>query len=101
MNPRFPVLSPIALITRVTGWVTIGLSILSVLITLSQSQRFASTGTVALLMPAFLGVGAGLLQVIVGEAIGVLFAIEDNTRSTADAVQAKGGEHLPPPERPR
>jgi hypothetical protein len=84
MNKRFPLLSVIAKLLTIFGWLLLVLGGLRV--TLSLIALFATA-------PGFSGVvllsGAavaltGLAAVGAGESIGVFFAIEDNTRASAE-----------------
>lgn len=76
MNKRFPVLSTVAYMLRIVGWLTVACGIIVVII------GFGRGGDYAWLMA---GSGLifnlwGLMTIASGEAIDVLFAIEENTR---------------------
>ncbi len=74
MNSKFPVLSSLATVIRVLGWLTSFGGALWILIAVQEGK---TTPVMAL------GAGVvilGLLVVAFGESIGVVFAIEENTR---------------------
>jgi len=88
MNPRFPVLSTVALVLRIAGWIHVGVACLYGVVVGFLQPLFSSLGTgrsfhASDLLPLVVGLmGAvfGLITVAFGEGIGVLFAIEENTR---------------------
>jgi hypothetical protein len=103
MNKRFPVLSIISILLRVAGWI---LTIVSAVLIVNaglglfsaMTASYASNGLLSLepllgpiavgiailwFATAVFGVVLGLITVAFGEIIGVIFAIEDNTRRAA------------------
>ena len=73
MNSKFPVLSAVSTLLRVLGWLASVGGIIVIYAAFSDGERSA----------ALVGVGivlSGLVVVAFGESIGVLFAIEKNTR---------------------
>lgn len=76
MNKRFPVLSAISSILRFFGWA----------IALIGSIYFLSQKSYGFIV---LNVVTGLFVVAFGESIGVLFAIEENTRTAANRTGIK------------
>lgn len=77
---RFPVLNLVSQLIKVVGWIVVGVGALAAL-----SGGFGMLG----FLPGFvaglvIGVN-GLIVVAAGESIGVLFAIEKNTRDMAQA----------------
>ncbi len=89
MNSRFPVLSTISGILRFAGWVVTAGAVLygllyQGLILPNQPRYHFDTGNAVAIASAVLGAVIGLITVAFGETIGVLFAIEENTRRAAD-----------------
>jgi uncharacterized membrane protein YqgA involved in biofilm formation len=102
MNKRFPVLSIISVLLRIAGWivtivsialaVSAGLGLASAMANnanpsyynpLDLMSVFAVSIAILWLAGTIFGVVLGLITVALGEVIGVLFAIEENTRSAA------------------
>lgn len=83
MNSRFPVLSVFSVVLRVLGWLVLAGGIISSLIQIADLMKCLPNNcsvnipwliqNVALLV-------MGAITVVIGEAIGVVFAIEGNTR---------------------
>jgi hypothetical protein len=84
MNRKFPVLSFVSLLLRIVGWtVVLGAAIyliINVVIEPSQSGHRFGPGNVLNLLIGSAAALVGLITVAIGEAVGVLFAIEENTR---------------------
>lgn len=81
---RFPVLSTIANLLRIAGWILVAVAALygvlaGVLEPMQPGHRF-DVSDVFDLAGGLAGAVVGLITVAFGEAIGVLFAIEENTR---------------------
>ena len=84
MNPRFPVLSVVSRLLRNLGWATVAVACIwgvkeGIVEPLLPGHRFAESDAFQL-VSAVAGAIVGLIVVAIGEAIGVLFAIEENTR---------------------
>lgn len=86
MNPRFPVLSTIALILTWIGWIVLGLGAIDVFLVIigliAKSER--ATDAAAIISIALLA--SGMVLVTLGESIRVVFAIEQNTRAASEAL---------------
>ena len=83
INMRFPVLTTLALIIKIVGWLTVTFGVLyiigAVLIEPNQSgHRYGSEDYMQLAGGLCVGL-FGLAQVALAEIVGVLFAIEHNT----------------------
>jgi|ERR1700685_2761748 hypothetical protein len=101
MNRRFPVLSTVSIVLRATGWLTMGLALVLFIYGFSQTAQldqsialpnssFQLSYLVAIIVASlFVGL-SGLLTVALGESIGVLFAIEANTRRATEGKNARG-----------
>lgn len=77
---RFPMLSMVSQLLRLIGWLTVIGAVIMAMLTLSgQGPVFGDT-TLSWL-GAVLVLTGGMTTVAFGESIGVLFAIEENTRS--------------------
>ncbi|MBU1168318.1 MAG: hypothetical protein KKD44_02015 [Proteobacteria bacterium] len=89
MNKKFPILSIISIIFRIFGWITVFVGLYyfiyqGVIEPNLEGHSFSPQDTIEI----FSGIGSifgGLLSVAFGEAIHVLFAIEENTRKAANA----------------
>lgn len=91
MNRRFPVLSTVSVVLRVTGWLAMCLALVLFIYGLNQTAQLDQSVTLPnsnfqfsyliaiIIVSVFVGL-CGLLTVALGESIGVLFAIEANTR---------------------
>lgn len=85
MNSRFPLLSFVSLVMRFVGWtlVLVG-SYFGVWEGMIEpnlpNHRFTIPGDLEQLLGGVLALWFGLVAVVMGEVIGVLFAIEANTR---------------------
>lgn len=84
-NHYFPVLSVISILLRVLGWFSVISGVLSLFIVLSLVIGDSEKGI--FLISSAVSVLSGLVAVAIGEVIGVLFAIEANTRKAAEAMQ--------------
>ena len=93
MNPRFAVLSVLSVVLRVLGWIVV---LFSVVIGWSTYEAYGGV-TLQFLLSTVPFIIAGLFCVVLGELIGVAFAIEANTRRTAALLsksrQARVGEN--------
>jgi hypothetical protein len=85
MNTRFPVLSLISVLLRLVGWlVVVGAVvylIVNVVIEPSQAGHRWGPGNAMSLLTGGAATLLGLMIVALGEVVGVLFAIEENTRT--------------------
>lgn len=80
VNRRFPVLTTIAKILVIAGWIVTALCGIGVLATIGNINGMLGP------LPVFIclfGALFGVFTVAFGESIGVLFAIEENTRNTS------------------
>jgi hypothetical protein len=101
MNSRFPILSALSAILRIAGllsllgggWLLLGWLAPDVLIDLLKPLRGWS-GLIGLGL-----VANGLAALVTGELIGVLFAIEENTRKSVPP-PTKGGAEASLPSEP-
>ena len=86
-NESFPVLSTVSFILIIFGWVVVAVGVVfTLVVVVGGIDHWRDENWIGLL--AALGViGSGLVQVAVGEAIGVLFAIEKNTSDTAASLR--------------
>ena len=95
MNPRFPLLSVIAMVMRVVGWLYLLPGLLFWLLVIINYFTHSGAG-VGLL---FVGIATfatifGLFLVAAGESIGVFFAVEDNTRAAAEHLRKLADEKI-------
>lgn len=86
MNKRFPILSIVSLILRIVGGIAVVMGLLFAIIAgiiepLLPGHAFGQGDGREILL-GIITVFSGLLWIAFGEIIGVLFAIEKNTRST-------------------
>lgn len=86
MNKRFPVLSMVSILLKVFGWVVVVAGILygayeGVIEPIQPGHRFVNEDALQLMSGLVLSL-IGLLTVAFSEVIGVLIAIEENTRTT-------------------
>ncbi len=97
MNRRFPVLSVVSVLMRVIGWLHLvpGLLFWLVVIISYFTRSPAGVRSLDVGAAAFATV-FGLLLVAAGESIGVLFAIEDNTRAAAEHLFKSASEKITP-----
>jgi hypothetical protein len=97
LNRRFPFLSVVSMIMRVIGWLYLlpGLFFGLVVIISYFIRTPHGMGPFALPAAALAAV-FGLLLVAVGECIGVLFAIEDNTHAAAEHLYKLVSEKITP-----
>jgi len=88
MNARFPVLSILSLLLRLIGGIDIVASV-AIAVVLTNQAFFSGNQpigpytmliTMASILGAVFSAIFGLVLVAIGETIGVLFAIESNTR---------------------
>lgn len=83
INSRFPVLSTVSVILRVVGWLGAILGVIGIVYgivaPMQPGHAFGLDAVAAIALGALL-ILAGLAVVAFSEVIGVLFAIEDNTR---------------------
>lgn len=84
MNPRFPVLSIVSKLLRKFGWAAVALACFygvkeGIVEPLLPGHRFAEHDAFQF-VSGLAGAIVGLIIVAWGEIIGVLFAIEENTR---------------------
>ncbi|MBW2569929.1 MAG: hypothetical protein JRE47_11340 [Deltaproteobacteria bacterium] len=84
MNDKFPVLSFLSILLRIGGWllVIVGLyfAVYEGIIEPNQPGHRFDSGDQMQLITGFIQVISGICVVAFGEIIGVLFAIELNTR---------------------
>ena len=90
MNDRFPILSFVSICLKILGWLFVIFGLLYAVATglIEPNKRGHSFGPEDIIDIAS-GLGIlifGLITAAFGEIIGVLFAIEDNTRRTYNAV---------------
>ena len=92
MNQRFPVLSTVAYMLRIVGWLTVACGIVVII------NGFVRGGNSAWWMAGsgLLSSLWGLITVASGEAIDVLFAIEENTRAACGSVAQAFGSTTKP-----
>lgn len=90
MNSRFPVLSSVATIIRVLGWLTSAGGVLWILGAIQDGKNPAVAAGVGVVI-------LGLLVVAFGESIGVLFAIEENTRRAGGQASQTASADVPSP----
>ena len=95
MHYRFPVLSFISIVLRYVGWliVLIGLYFAvyaAIIESLQAGRRFGSEDSLELAIGLAL-ILFGLIGAASGEIIGVLFAIEENTRNAAQQPESVVG----------
>lgn len=87
MNARFPVLSTLSLVLRFVGWAIVVISGAYAIYQGIVEPNLPRHGFGQEDLLQFLGGAAGMLQgliiVALAELIGVLFAIEENTRRAA------------------
>ena len=88
MNKKFPVLSVVSIILRGFGWlaVIIGLYCLTYygLIEPNRAGHSFGPGNRTEILQGVILSFSGLIVAVFGEIIGVLFAIEENTRKAAN-----------------
>lgn len=85
---KFPVLTAVSGVMRFLGWLLIVLGVAAMAYGLLGSSRFGAFGGFELVViGGVFGILNGLFVVAAGESIGVLFAIEANTREAASRVQ--------------
>src|SRR5438067_1501916 len=99
MNRRFPVLSVVSVLMRIIGWLHL---VLGLLFWLVLAVNYFTTRAAGM-PPLHIAAGAfatvfGLLLVAAGESIGVLFAIEDNTRAAAEHLYKLASDKMIPPK---
>ena len=87
MNSKFPVLSIVSILIRIIGWLSVLAGLYycvyqGIIEPNQEGHTFGSQDQIELLS-GLVGAFGGLITVAIGEAIGVLFAIEKNTRKTA------------------
>lgn len=79
---NFPVLSFVSQLLRVLGWIVVVIGLIAAIVGFANpgfmGNRFAG------MVPGLGAAVSGLVVVAVGESIGVLFAIEANTRAAAE-----------------
>ncbi len=83
-NSEFPALSTIAKITKATGWLLVVVAICLLgyaLIEPTQTGHHWGSGNIILITGSLISVIAGLLVKAFAEIIGVMLAIEFNTRN--------------------
>jgi formate-dependent nitrite reductase membrane component NrfD len=85
MNKRFPVLSTVSALLKVVGWLVVVAGVLyaayeGVIEPNLPSHSFGGEDAFQLISGVVVGL-IGLLTVAFSEVIGVLFAIEENTRT--------------------
>ena len=92
MKNKFPVLDFVAGVLILVGWLAAGVGLLWLLRTLlgliGSENEYMIGLTLLESLPPFLLFVSGLGVVAFGESIGVLFAIEANTRQAAEAARA-------------
>jgi len=76
MNSRFPILSTLSKILMFFGVLSFAIGMGSIFISNDITSKFFG----------FLFVVLAILLFVIGEIIGVAFAIEDNTKKTADCM---------------
>jgi hypothetical protein len=92
MNPCFPVLSTISVILRVLGWLIAIASIAAIVLAVLELTVGSDSFPIDMQPPLWVvcasaivlavgGLAWGLVVAAIGEGIGVLFAIELNTRT--------------------
>lgn len=79
----FPVLSFVSQLLKVLGWIVVVVGLIGAISGLAMGQSFFG-GRLASALPGLSAAVTGLVVVAVGESIGVLFAIEANTRAAAE-----------------
>lgn len=85
----FPVLNTISSIMRGFGWILIGVGVLIIPISFwFVNFSLGGYGHLITVVISILLIINGLFVVAAGEAIGVLFAIEENTRYAAGRVRS-------------
>lgn len=86
VNNHFPVLSFVSVLLRLAGWLffIVGAVLLVYLVFDSITSDKGRSGLWVEIPGAMLGIFFGLVQVALGEVIGVLFALEANVRRMAD-----------------
>ena len=85
VNDRFPLLSFVSALLRFFGWLLFAGGIICLGLILTQLvSDLRGLGLIVTVPGAVVGVFLGLMLVAVGEIIGVLFAIEANTRRAAE-----------------
>jgi len=91
MNDRFPILSFVSMCLKIFGWLFVVFGLLyavaaGMIEPIKPGHRFDITDAIDI--AAGLGIViSGLITAAFGEIIGVLFAIEDNTRQAYDAIR--------------
>jgi hypothetical protein len=85
MNPRFPLLSSIAVVLAWLGWLLLGLGVILLLIVcigyFTQNHFAAMTAIIGGVLTWF-----GVMCVAIGESIRVFFAIEENTNASSKSL---------------
>lgn len=81
-NDRFPALSSLAVLLRAAGWLGAVVSIVAIGIVISTENNNSLGGGFALI-GGCVGLPVSIFFIVIGEMIGVLFAIEENTRRAA------------------
>ncbi len=96
-NPRFPLLSSLSKFWRIVGWLVtvLGLIIMVLFLMFGLMEGHLRQQELLGVMVGGILFIVGLGQVALGEIVGVFFAIESNTRRTADLLAAESQE--PPP----
>lgn len=97
MNTRFPLLSLLSIILRVVGLLVFtvgGLAFFGALVYINTTASLGSNEKYSDFIPGIISVIVsivfaifGIIVCVIGEIIGVAFAIEDNTRRTANLVE--------------
>lgn len=93
MNPRFPILSGISIVLRVLGWLVALVGAAGIIVGVFELATNANvpqmqmpfmqswwTAWIVLIALSVVALVSGLIAAAFGEIIGVLFAIEINTR---------------------
>jgi len=90
MNNRFPILSFVSMLLKFFGWLFVVIGILyavgkGIIVPMNSGGHF-DLGDLLSISTGFGLTISGLIIAAIGEIIGVLFAIEENTRRACNAV---------------
>jgi hypothetical protein len=94
MQSRFPMLSLVTGVLKVTGWILLAVAAIGLLMSLVDATKTGHTfnvGDMAQVGMSSWGIVSALGVVAFSEVIGVVLAIEANTRQTAEHTTVAAG----------
>lgn len=83
VHQSFPILNFFSSLMRGLGWVLFIIGVLWALVRLTTTHGDNVFGMLFVLMPPMGVMAAGILFIVIGEVIGVVFSIEKNTFKAA------------------